>query len=64
MTEVSNDLEEECYPGMLHDNMKISRLMVHAIHVEEARDKRKSIDAKRERSFERGSPKNRFEIQG
>ena len=48
---------------MLHDNMKISHLMVYAIHVEEARDKWKSIDAKRERSFERGSPKNRFEIQ-
>ena len=45
---------------MLHDNMNISRLMVHAKRVEEARSKRKSRDAKRARSFDRGSLKNRF----
>ena len=31
---------------MLHDNMNISRLMVHARRVEEARAKRKSRDVK------------------
>ena len=48
---------------MLHDNMNISRLMVHVKRVEEARAKRKSRDAKRERSFNEGSLKNRLEIQ-
>ena len=60
---VSDDLQEECHSPMLHDNMKISRLMVHAKHVEEKRDKRNSRDSKRERSFEGGSSKNRIEIQ-
>ena len=48
---------------MLHDNMNISHLMVHAKHVEEARSRRKSNDAKRSRSFDGGSSKNRVEIQ-
>ena len=46
---VSNDLQEECYSVMLHDNMNISRLMVHAQQVEEIREKRKSRDVKRQR---------------
>ncbi|XP_069151788.1 uncharacterized protein [Solanum lycopersicum] len=45
---VSNDLQEECHSAMLHDNMTISHLMVHAQQVEDARAKRKSRDAKRE----------------
>ena len=48
---------------MLHDNMNISRLMVYARKVEEARDKRKNRDAKRERSFDGGSSNNSLEIQ-
>ena len=48
---------------MLHDNMNIPRLMVHARRVEEARDKRKSRDAKRAKSFDGGSSKNMLEIQ-
>ena len=48
---------------MLHDNMNIFRLMVYAKRVEEARAKRKSRDAKRDRSFDGGSSKNRLEIQ-
>ncbi|XP_069155800.1 uncharacterized protein [Solanum lycopersicum] len=39
---VSKDLEDESRLAMLHDNMNISRLMVHARRVEEARAKRKS----------------------
>ena len=33
VTEVSEDLQEECYSAMLHDNMNISHLMVHARRV-------------------------------
>ena len=48
---------------MVHDNMNIARLMVHAQHVEESSDKRKSRDAKRARSFDGGSSWNRLHIQ-
>lgn len=63
VTGVSNDLQKECHSVMLHDNMNISRLMVHAGGVEEARTKRKNRDSKRVRSFEGGATKNRLEIQ-
>ena len=39
---------------MLHDNMNISRLMVYARRVEEARAQRKSRDAKIAKSFDGG----------
>ena len=47
---------------MLHENINISRLMVHDQHVEEARAKRKSQDAKRARSFDGGSSKGWIEV--
>ncbi|TMX00273.1 hypothetical protein EJD97_001095 [Solanum chilense] len=56
-------LQEEYHSAMLHDNMNISRLMVHARRVEVARVKRKDRDAKRERHFCGGSTKKRLEIQ-
>ena len=43
---VSEELQEECNSAMLHINMNISCLMLHARRVEEARAKRKCIDAK------------------
>ena len=49
---MSDDLQEEFHSAMLHDSMNIYRLMVHAKHVEEARDKRMCRDAKRARSFD------------
>ena len=61
VTGVSKDLQEECQSSMLHDNMNISHLMVYARRVEEARAKPKSRHAKRERSFDGGSSKNRLE---
>ena len=48
---------------MLHDNMNTFCLMIHDQHVQEARSKRKSRDAKRARTFVGGSSKNRLEIQ-
>ena len=60
---VSDDLQEECHLAMLYDNMNISHLMFHAQKVEEARVKRKSIDAKRARSFDGGFSEGRLEIQ-
>ena len=60
---VSEDLQQECQSSMIHDNVKIYRLMVYARMVEEARDKWKSRDANRARSFGGGSSKNSLEIQ-
>ena len=37
LTGVSDDLKEECYSAMIHDNMIISRAMVLAQHMEESR---------------------------
>ena len=47
---------------MLHDNMNISRLVVHSKQVEEARAKRKTRDSKRIRYFDGCSSKGRLEI--
>ena len=59
---VSNDLQKKCDSATLHNNINISHLMVHEKHVEEARAKRKSREAKRARSFDGASSKNRLEI--
>ena len=63
VTGVTEELQEEFHSAMLHDNMNICRLMVHARRVEEARAKRKSRDANISRSFNGGSSKNSLEIQ-
>ncbi|XP_069150279.1 uncharacterized protein [Solanum lycopersicum] len=63
VTGVSDNLQEEYDSAMIHDNMNISRLMVHAKHVVEARAKRKSRDTKKARYFDGGSSQNRLEIQ-
>ena len=52
VTGVSDDLQEEFHSAMLHDNMNIYCLMVHAQQVEDARSKRKSRNVKRERSLD------------
>ena len=52
---VSDDLQKECHSAMLHNNMNISRVMIHAQQVEEAMAKRRSKYAKRARSFDSGS---------
>ena len=59
VTGVSEDLQKECHSVVLHGNMNISRLMVHARRV--GRQGRR--DAKRAKSFDGGSSKKRLEIQ-
>ena len=39
---LSAHLKDECHSAMLHENMNISLLMVHANHTQEARARRKS----------------------
>ena len=63
MTGELDELQEKCHSAMVHHNKNISRLMVHSQQVEEARAKRKSRDAKRARSFDGGSSKERLEIK-
>ena len=48
---------------MVHENINISLLMVHAGRVEVARSKRKSRDTNRARLFDGCSLKTRLEIQ-
>ena len=48
---------------MLHDNMNISRLIVHSQQMEDIRVKSKTRDANRARSFDGGSSKGRLDIQ-
>ena len=60
ITVVLDDLQEKCHSATLHDNMNTYRIMVQAQYVEEARDKRKSRDAKKESYFHGGSSKNKL----
>ena len=62
VTGVSDDLAEECCLVMPHDNMDISRLMLHAQQVEETRLKRNNREFKWDKSYERGTSKVRLEI--
>ena len=54
---------EEFHSVVLHYNMNISCLMVHAQQVEETRLRRNSREAKKARSYEKGSSKGRLDIQ-
>ena len=62
MTGVPDYLKEELRSHMLHDNMKISHLMVHSQQVEGTRVKRKSRDSHRERPFDSGSSRDMLDI--
>ena len=63
VTGVSDDFQNEYDSAMLHDNMNISRLMVHAQQIEETRAKRKRRDVKRPNSFHGGSLKGKIDIK-
>ncbi|XP_069143429.1 uncharacterized protein [Solanum lycopersicum] len=60
---LSDDLQEECHSAMIHENMNISRLVVHSQLVKETRAKRKSRAVKKATSFDGVSSKGSVEIQ-
>ncbi|KAH0743176.1 hypothetical protein KY290_031169 [Solanum tuberosum] len=62
-TGVSDAIEEECRAAILHDNMDISRLMVHAQQIEESRLRKKSREVKRPRPDDGNSTKGKIEGQ-
>ncbi|XP_015068718.1 uncharacterized protein LOC107013284 [Solanum pennellii] len=55
VTGVYEYLEEEYHAAMLHNNMDLSRLMVHAQQVEESRLRRSNRESKKARNFKSGS---------
>ena len=59
---VLKELEEEFCATMLHDNMNLSRLMIHP-QVEESHLRKRNREVKMARSFESGSSKSRLDIQ-
>ena len=63
VTGMSKEIEEECCAAMLHDNMNLYRLMVHAQQVEENRLRKRNREVKKETSFESGSSKSRLDAQ-
>ena len=46
---INGDLEQECRSMILHDNMDLSRLMVHVQQVQDSRRKRGVCDFRRPR---------------
>lgn len=60
---VFDNLLEECLFVMLHENMYISHLIVHASHVKKSRLRRKNRDATREGSYEGCFSKGKLKIQ-
>ena len=48
---------------MLHDNVDLSRLIVHAQQVEESRLRKRNRESKRAKSFVSGSSKSRLDVQ-
>ena len=58
LTEITIDLEEECRAAMLHDNIDLSRLIVHVQQVEKSRKKKGVCDARRPKSYDQESPSN------
>ena len=63
MIGVFEDIVEECRVTILHNDMDLSRLMVHVQQVEESRIKRKNREVKRARPYDGGTSKSKFEIQ-
>nr|XP_019067249.1 uncharacterized protein LOC109119250 [Solanum lycopersicum] len=56
LTGINEDQEEECRSAMLHDNMDLSRFMVHVQQVEDNRKKRAIHDARRPKPQDQAGP--------
>ena len=64
LTGTAEDLEEECRATMLHDNMNLSRLMVHVQQVEESRKRKQTrVGNKSRQADENFSRKSSIEIR-
>ena len=64
LTGIAEDLEEECREAMIHDNMDLSRLMVHVQQVEESRKRKHNWAGNRSRQAEESfSRKSSTEIR-
>ena len=63
MTSVFEELELECCVEMLHDNVDLSRLIVHAQQVEDSRLRKSNREANKAKSFEVSSSKSRLDVQ-
>ena len=57
------EIENECRAAVLHDNMDLARLMVHAQQFEESRLTKRNMEAKEAKSFEGSSSKSRLDVQ-
>ena len=58
LTRITEDLEKECRDAMLHNNIDLSRLMVHVQHVEDIRKKRGVRDARKPKPSDKASHRN------
>ena len=58
LTVINGDLEEECRSSMLHDNMDLSRLMLHAQQDEQSCKKRGVRDVRRPKPSDQAGPSN------
>ena len=64
LTGTAEDLEEECRATMLHDNMNLSRLMVHVQQVEDSRKRKQTMVGNKSRQTDANfSRKNSTEIR-
>ncbi|XP_069152031.1 uncharacterized protein [Solanum lycopersicum] len=59
LTGINGDLEEDCQAAMLHDNMDLSRLMMHVQRVEDSRKRRGVRDVRRPRPQDQAGPSHR-----
>ena len=55
VTSVLEDLEEEYRAAMLHDNMDLGRLVVHAHQVEESRRKKRGREGKKPKTSDQAA---------
>ena len=59
LTGMNGDLEEECRSVMLHDNMDLSRLMVHVYQIKNSHKKSGIRDVRRPRPQDQVGPNHR-----